>query len=133
MSSKARQMPDQHYSFMELQDLWKRGKLTLEECITHLLHAMIRFEAKKSQLDLKLLPYKATDEGLQMWQSYETLKVQAESNELLQAIEQDKKMVYQGLDFMLEQFAVLELKFLQVEREAEELIRRLDSSSSHLN
>jgi hypothetical protein len=133
MSAKARQMPDEHYSFMELRDLWQRGALTLEECLTHVLHGMIRFESKKAQLDFKLLPYKSSEEGRPLWQSYETLKAQAESGELLQAIEQDKKMVYQAMDFILEQFATLELKFIQMEREGEELIRRMDTSSSHLN
>lgn len=133
MTKKARQTPDAHYSFIELQELWKRGALTLEECLTQVLHAMVRFEARKAQLDFKMLPYKSTEGESQTWQSYEALKAQAESGELLQAIEQDKRTTYQAMDFILEQFAVLELKFMQMEREAEELIRKRDTSSSHLN
>ena len=98
-----------------------------------MLHAMVRFEARKVQLDFKMLPYQSTEGEPQIWQSYETLKAQAESGELLQAIEQDKRMVYQAMDFILEQFAALELKFMQMEREAEELIRKRDTSSSDLN
>lgn len=133
MSKKARQMPDQHYSFMELRDLWKRGGLTLEECLTQVLHGMMRLENKKAQLDLKLWSYQFTKGELQTWQAYEALKTEAESEDPFQATEQDKKRLHQAMDFILEQFATLELKFIQRERESEEMIRKLDTTSSHLN
>ena len=133
MDAKARRTPDQNYSFMELREIWKVGTLTLEECITQVLHILVRLEAKKTQLDFKLLPYKSTEEGLQMWQSYQALKTQSESGELLKALGKNPKKLYEAMDFILEQFAALELMFIQLEREVEEMISKLDSTSSHLN
>lgn len=133
MDANARQTPDQNYSFMELREIWKAGTLTLEECMTQVLHILVRLEAKKTQLDFKLLPYKSTEEGLQVWQSYQALKTQAETGELLKVLGEGQNKLYEAMDFILDQFAALELMFIQLEREAEEMINKLDSTSSHLN
>ncbi len=133
MSKKARRMPDGNHNFIELRRLWKQGTFTLEECVTQLLHAMLRFEKRKTQLDFKLLPYQPIEEEFQNLQSYESLKAQADSQALMDAMKKDKSAAYRAMDFALDHYATLEFRFIQMERECEEMIRKLDSKSSHLN
>ncbi len=133
MSKKARQMPDGHHSFVELRGLWKQGAFTLEECITQLLHAAVRFETRRQQLELKMLPYQSKLETIETWQNYEATKNQTENQDLIMALEQDRKKAYEAMDVLLDQYATLELKFIQAERECEDILRELDRGSSRLN
>ncbi len=133
MSKKARQMADGNYNFLELRQLWKQGGFTLEECITQMLYAMVRFDKRRTQLDLQLMAYQPLEEEFEGLQSYEALQSHAESNELLKAMQKDKSAAYKAMDFALDHYATLELRFIQMERECEEMIRNLDTKSSHLN
>ncbi len=98
-----------------------------------MLYAMIRFDKRRTQLDLKLMPYQSIGEEFENLQSYEDLQSQAESDELLKAMQKDKSAAYKAMDFALDHYATLELRFIQMERECEEMIRTLDTKSSHLN
>ena len=133
MSKKARQMPDGNHSFVELQQLWRQGVFTLEECITQLLHAMVRFEERRLRLDMMLLPYQVDPEELSTWQSYEALLAETKGKNLMEAMQKDKSAAYQAIDFALEQYAMLEVQFIQMEVECAEMIRLLNQDSSEFN
>lgn len=133
MSKKATQMPDKNYNFIQLQQLWKEGSLTLEEGVTQLLYALFRFEERRQRLDFKLMPYQPLGEEFQTLQTYESIKAAAESQEFIEAMQTDKSAAYKAMDFALEHYTTLELRFMQMEREVEAMIQKLDNTSSHLN
>ena len=133
MSQKARQMPDGNYSFGELRDVWNQGTLTLEECMTQTLYTMIRFEARKAQLDLKLLQFRMAEWDAQTWQTFEELREQVKSEALLEAMQHEKKNSYETMDFILDHGVMLEMKLIQAERRCEEMLRKLDETASDLN
>jgi len=133
MNKEARNMPDKGHSFVELHKLWKQGTYTIEECITQVLHTLIRFERRKNRLDMKLLQYRPSEEEMETLKSYQSLQVEAESKQLLEAMQADKSMAYQAMDFALEHFATLEMSFLQIERECETMLQLLDEKRSYLN
>jgi hypothetical protein len=134
MSKEARQMPDKYHNFTDLQRHWKQGKYTLEECITQVLHTLIRFEEKKLQLDFKLLKYKPTEEEkLEVLESYHSLMLKAEANQFLKALGTDEAINNQAMNFILENMAALEMEFIQLERDCESMLSELDEKKSFLN
>ncbi len=85
------------------------------------------------RLDMMLLPYQVDPEELPTWQSYEALLAETKSKNLLETMKQDKSAAYQAIDFTLEQYAMLEVQFIQMEVECAEMIRLLNQDSSDFN
>ncbi len=133
MSKRARQLPDAGHSFIDLQRLWKQGNYTLEECLTQLLHAIVRFEARKNQLDFKLRQFSAPEDVVNAMDAFEVQQIKTESEQYLTAISEDKRKLYEAMNFILEQLAVLEMRFIQLEREFDALATQLDNKRSYLN
>jgi len=133
MTNKARNQPDKGHSFVELHQFWKQGVYTIEECITQILHTLIRFESRKNRLEMKLIQYRPTKEELAEFKTYESLKFEADSKQLLAAIQTDSSVTYQAMDFILENLTTLEISFLHHERQCETMFLLLDDKRSYLN
>ncbi|MDM8518527.1 hypothetical protein QUF64_00665 [Anaerolineales bacterium HSG6] len=133
MSKNARNQLDKRHSFVELHQLWKQGTYTIEECITQVLHGLLRFEERKNRLAMKLVQYRPSEEELAALNSPESSKFKADTQQLLAAIQTDKSATYEAMDFVLENLTTLEISFLHHERECEAMFRLMDDKQSHLN
>lgn len=134
MTSSARQIPDKHYTFVELEYLWQKEALTLDECVTHMLHTLVRFEEKRTLFNFIMLPYQSNHNEIEDYEaSYETLMLEAQGNKFIEAMKHDKRAMYDAISFTLKQFAELEIKFAQLELDWAMLVNKLDGGVSQLN
>jgi hypothetical protein len=94
---------------------------------------MIRFEARKVQLDLKTLQYRMKAWDTETWQTYEELREQVKTEALMEAMQHEKKNSHEAVDFILDYGVLLEMKLLQAERQWEEMLRALDETPGKLD
>lgn len=118
------------YTFNDLLQLWRQGRLTLDEIIEPMLRAMIAFKNRTTKLDYKLLPLTSVDEVDVM---DDDPYIDPETLELLDVLPQDQTVAYKAVDHVLERFALMELKLLKMERDYDEIAREIDTTTSHLN
>lgn len=116
------------YSFMELLTLWKQQKFTLEEVIDPTMEALKAFKVRVLQLDFKLLPLTDVDEldYLDEYMDMETLQ-------MIETLPTNVKATYKAVDHLLGQFALMELRLIQMEHDYDEIAYELDFTGSYLN
>lgn len=116
------------YSFLELLTLWKQQKFTVEEVIDPTMEALKAFKVRALRLDYKLLPLTDVDEldYLDEYMDMETLQ-------LIENLPRNMKTAYKAVDHLLEQFAIMELRLIQMEQDYDEIAYELDFTASYLN
>ncbi len=116
------------YRFTELLSMWKQGKITIDEVIEPIMQALRAFKERALRLDYKLMLLTSPDDidGFDEYIDMDTL-------ELIKTMPLNTPQAYQMVDRVIEQFAMMEIRLLQMERDYEEIFCQLDYSYSHLN
>ena len=117
------------HTFTELLFLWQEDKFTLTEISELLPQAVVVFRERAARLDYKIMAIAASEQV--EWRAGDTLDVGL--HEVVIPTIYDYPSAYRAVNHLLEQFMLMEMKFLKLERDYERLAQELDTTASHWN
>jgi hypothetical protein len=117
------------HTFTELLFLWQADKFTLTEMSELLPQAVVVFRERAARLDYKIMAMAASEQV--EWRAEDALDVGLQ--EVTIPVIYDYLSAYRAVNHLLEQFMLMELKFIKLERDYERLAQELDCTNSQWN
>jgi len=117
------------HTFTELLFLWQEDKFTLTEISDLLPQVVMIFRERAARLDYKIMGMAANEQV--EWRGGDGVDVGM--HEVVIPTIYDYPSAYRAVNQLLEQFMLMELKFLKLERDYERLAQELDNTNSRWN